>query len=297
MPQSAANQIHIDPFTECAKKNVLLVTLDTTRADCLGCYGNKTVKTPNLDALASQGLRIDNAYTPCPETFPAHSSILTGQYPFTHGVRNNTNYSLGPQNKTLAKLLHDAGWRTAAFVGATILDGKLGLESGVRRISRRYVFGSSKNGIERAVGESKAENVNYDFVKTGSTRFRSRRTIIRRGGSRGCIITMRISPTIRPSAWKSQFATDPYLGEISYVDEALGTIIQQLKARNIYDNTLIVVIGDHGEGRGEHNELYHGLWTYNGTLRVPIIISDPSTGRTAKVITGPASSVDIFRQF
>jgi arylsulfatase A-like enzyme len=226
-------------------------------------------------------------------TFPAHSSILTGEYPFSHGVRNNTNYSLGLDNKTIAEVLHDAGWRTAAFVGATILEGKLGLNQGFDEYHDDMYSGVQRTPTAAPWASRKAENVNYDFINWLNSLPREKE-----GESKGWFAWVHYYdphfPYDPPERWASRFANDPYLGEIGYMDEAFGKIVDELKSRNMYDNTLIVAVGDHGEGRGEHGELCHALWAYNSTLRVPLIISDPDSGRAAKVISGPASSVDIF---
>jgi len=273
-------------------RNVLLVTLDTTRADNIGCYGNAKISTPTLDGLASGGLRVQNTYASVPMTFPSHASMLTGQYPFTHGVRNNTHFTLGPSNITIAEVLHDAGWRTGAFIGATILEGRLGLNQGFDKYCDDMFSGIPKQQITTPWASRKAGNVNYDFMTWLDG------LPAQTGEDKGWFAWVHYydphfsySP---PEPYYTQYASDLYIGEIAYVDHELGLILDELKSRNLYDNTLVIAVGDHGEGLAEHNELFHALWAYNSTLRVPLIISAPENRGESSVIEGPASVIDVY---
>jgi arylsulfatase A-like enzyme len=282
----------LTPHPEPRHGNVLLITLDTTRADHLGCYGYPGISTPNLDALASEGIRFENAYTPCPMTFPAHSSIMTGQYPFTHGVRNNTNYSLGYDNTTIAEILSDAKYKTAAFIGSTILEGRLGLKQGFDNYYDDMFSGVEKTKVTTPWASRKAANVDYDFLNWLDNLPSDM------GDSPGWFAWVHYYdphyPYDPPEPYASKYKDNPYAGEIAYMDDALGKILDKLKEKGLYDKTLIIAVGDHGEGLGEHGEDFHSLLTYNSTLHVPLIISDPVTRGIANIDSRTVSSIDIF---
>lgn len=272
--------------------NVLLITLDTTRADSLGCYGNSEISTPNLDAIAAQGLLFENAYTTCPMTLPAHSSILTGRYPFTHGVRNNTHYLLSDENQTIAEVLKNKGYRTAAFIGSTILSGDRGLDQGFDKYCDNMFSGVEESEIETPWAARKAANVNYDF-KNWLVQYLSEKM----ESDKFFAWVHYYDPHYRyepEEPYLSEYAENPYYGEIAYVDEKIGEIIDLLKSNNLYDNTLIIIAGDHGEGLGEHGEDFHGIYCYDTTLKVPLIISAPEYRANAGRIATRVSNSNIY---
>jgi len=274
-------------------RNVLLVTLDTTRADCIACYGNMQVSTPNLDELASEGLRVENAYATAPMTLPSHASMLTGAYPFSNGVRNNTHFTLGFDNVTVAEVLHDAGWKTAAFVGATILLGRLGLSQGFDAYFDDMFSGISRREVTTPWASRKAANVNYDFLNWLDSLPQAEED-----NPPGWFAWVHYyDPHFAydpPEPYYTDYSFDLYLGEIAYMDHELGVILDELKSRGLYENTLIIAVGDHGEGLGDHGEVFHALWTYDSTLKVPFIISDPGTRGSPVVLDGPASVIDVY---
>jgi arylsulfatase A-like enzyme len=237
--------------------SVLLVTIDTLRADRLGCYGDRAAKTPHADALARAGVLFEAAYTPVPLTLPAHATILTGLLPPAHGVRGNGAFALGPRPPTLAEALSARGRRTGAFVGAFPLAARFGLARGFERYD---------DAVEKAPG------VHFEFAE-------------RRAGAVVAAATAWLSETPGPVfAWVHLFdphapydppppfggTGDPYRGEIAAADAALGTLLQAWDARP--EPSVVALTADHGEAFGEHGEESHGLFVYDTTLRVPLIL-------------------------
>ncbi len=243
-------------------RNVLLVSIDTCRADHLGCYGYKRPTTPNIDAVAQDGTIFKMALTPVPVTTPAHSSMFTGTYPPTHGVRLNTYDRLADSNVTLAKLLRDAGYQTAAFVGGFPLDSRFGLNQGFDTYDGRF---TEKNLSKRA-----AEDVSRPALAW-----------LEDHGKQPFFLFLHYYDAHYPyephPADTAPYADDPYAGEIAYIDHCIGRVLDRLRARGLYDNTLVIITGDHGEGLGEHGETAHGFFIYQSTLRVPLVIRAPGT--------------------
>jgi len=241
--------------------NVLLITLDTTRADRLGCYGYAKAKTPNLDALARNGVRFANAYTPVPLTLPAHASILTGLTPLAHGVRNNGSYFLSYDKTTLAEILRDKGATTGAFVASFSVDSRFGLDQGFDVYDDHFQEGSPFKALN---AERKAEQVLEAFSNWMS----------RIGGERFFAWVHFFDPHLPyspPSPYRENFADDLYDGEVAYMDFILGEVLRKIRERGILSRTLVVVAGDHGEAFGEKGEAGHGVFLYDMAVRVPLI--------------------------
>ena len=244
------------------RSNVLLITLDTTRADRLGCSGHAAARTPNLDALAESGVRFENAYSPVPLTLPAHCTILSGLYPLAHKVRNNGNYSLPGQVATLAEMLGRRGYQTSAFVSSFVLDSRFGLNRGFSVYDDDFASGSAKT--------YRSER-NAAAVFAAFSRWLA-------GRAQGRFFSWvhffdPHAPYDPPEPFRTRFAGNLYDGEIAYMDQAIGGIIALLKEKNLLENTLVVVAGDHGEAFGEHGEFGHQVFCYGENLRVPLIIS------------------------
>ncbi|MBI1785400.1 sulfatase-like hydrolase/transferase [Candidatus Sumerlaeota bacterium] len=266
--------------------NVVLITLDTTRPDHLGCYGAANARTPNIDALAARGVLFRNAFCQVPMTLPSHTSILTGLYPHHHGVRLNGPYRLADNIPTLAEILKTNGYTTAAFVSAFVLDSQFGLDRG---------FDVYDDAITRRA-EGDAER------RGGETEALAERWLAHVHGGPPFFLWLHLfdphMPYDPPPPYAEQFKDDPYDGEIAYADECVGKIVAALKQDGVEDSTMIVFTADHGEGLGEHGELTHSLFIYDTTLRVPLIIVPPS-GMSAGVwkkgsrAEGLAQSVDI----
>jgi len=270
-------------LTRNADQNVLLITIDTLRADALGCSGGRAA-TPNLDALAADGIRFDYAHTQAVITLPSHTSILTGLYPFQHGVRDNTGFRLQPRIDTMATLLQRAGYATGAFVGAFPLDSRFGLTRGFDVYDDHY--GETNHVVAFAMAERPA-----GAVVDVATQWIA-------GQRRKWFAWVHVfdphAPYRPPAPFDSRYAADPYSGEVAYVDSALGPLLSL--ARRQPRPTLIVVTGDHGEALGSHGEETHGLFAYEPTLKIPLIIDD--TGQRhpfrSAVTDLPARHVDIL---
>ena len=247
-----------------AKPSVVLVTLDTTRADRLGCYGRQGAGTPTLDALAARGVRFDEAWSAVPVTLPSHVSMMTGCYPVTNGVRDNGDTRYDGRVPTLATRFSQAGWATAAVVSAAVLDSTWGAGIGFGTYDDRFGGGSERNA--RAATDRALEIVDHL--------------------SRPFFLWVhyydahwKYEP---PPEFAARFKDDPYQGEISFVDSELGRLLAALEARGV--KPILVVAGDHGEGLGDHGERTHGIFTYRSTLRVPLLVAGPgiAAGRVEK---------------
>lgn len=240
--------------------NILLITLDTTRADHLGCYGYKGAKTPNLDRLASEGLRFANAYCPAPLTLPSHTSIFTGLEPVSHGVRNNGHY-LSPGISTVTEILKAYGYKTAAFVSSFSVDSRFGLERGFEVYDDTF---QAQLPFKTMNAERRAEDTFIKFAKWLENNWKNKFF---------CWVHYYDPhlPYDPPSPFKEDFKDRPYDGEIAYMDVYVGKIIESLKEKNILDRTIIIVAGDHGEGLGDKVEMGHGIFLYEETIRVPLI--------------------------
>ena len=240
--------------------NLLLITLDTTRADHLGCYGNKQARTPNLDRLAAEGWRFNRAYCSAPLTLPSHATILTGLEPVAHGVHNNGHY-LAAGIKTITEVLVDRGYKTAAFVSSFSVDSRFGLDRGFESYDDTFEENlpfKTNNAERRAEAtfarfsawlEKNYQNKFFSWVHYFDPHL----------------------PYDPPSPYKEDFASQPYDGEIAYMDFYLGKILEALKSKELLDKTIIIA-GDHGEGLGDKVEKGHGLFLYEETVRVPLII-------------------------
>jgi len=262
--------------------NVLLVTIDTLRADHVGAYGGQLGLTPTLDRFAAEGLRFETAYAHVPLTLPSHTSLVTGLYPTTNGVHDNgARLATKP---TLATALKTAGYRTGAFVGAFVLDARFGLNAGFDVYDDRMLGSSAGlNVVERS-----AEQV----LKPAADWITSAEMA---AGPWFAWVHLYDphEPYAPPEPYRSRYAADLYAGEIAYADASLGQFVDRLRAAKALDRTLVVVASDHGESLGEHGERTHGLFAYYATLRVPLIVWAPTVLRTA-VVRGATRLVDVM---
>jgi arylsulfatase A-like enzyme/Tfp pilus assembly protein PilF len=265
--------------------NVLLITLDTTRADRMGYSGYHNARTPNLDSLARNGIWFTNAFSSVPITLPSHCSIFTGTIPLYHKVRNNGNYFLSGKFDTLAEILKRHKYETSAFVSSFTLDSRFGLDQGFDIYNDRLVENNAQ--VKTFSSERPADMVFKDFSQRFEQNFN------KRFFSWVHFFDPHL-PYLPPEPYKSQFQSNPYDGEIAFVDEYVGKIIDLLKTKKVYENTLIVIVGDHGEAFGEHGEFGHQIFCYEENLRVPLIFI-ASKGLTGnKKIIGKTDIVDIM---
>ncbi|HEX4962183.1 MAG TPA: sulfatase-like hydrolase/transferase [Thermoanaerobaculia bacterium] len=267
--------------------NLLLVTVDTVRADHLGCYGDREAVTPWLDGLAKEGIRFAAASSTVPLTLPSHATVLSGLLPVHHGLRNNGAGSLPPGTATLATLLAGSGYRTGAFVGAFVLDRRFGLGQGFE-VYDDEIPRDPKAGVSLESERSGREVVDraLAWLKSGDDRKDGRPFFL------WVHLYDAHAPYTPPPAWAARHPGRPYDGEISEVDEQIGRLLTALDRQGLASRTVVAVAADHGESLGDHGELTHGLLLYEPTLHVPLILKAP--GRlTPKVVKTPVSLVDL----
>ncbi|HXO21484.1 MAG TPA: sulfatase-like hydrolase/transferase, partial [Thermoanaerobaculia bacterium] len=273
----------------CARRpaNVLLVTLDTTRADRLGCYGYSPAHTPRLDRLAAEGVRCADAVAAAPITLPSHSTILTGLYPPAHGVRDNGSYALGDDAVTLAERLKRAGYRTQAVVSALVLNRRYNLTQGFDGYDDDLWAEDEPKlfMIRSRPGPKTAERV-VDWLAAWA----------KETPRRPFFVWMHLFDAHQPytvkAAERIRYPTT-YDAEIAVLDAAVGRVLDELARQGILDDTLVVVTADHGESLGEHQEKTHAIFIYDATVRVPLLLRYPRRLPRGKVYAGPVRSVDI----
>jgi arylsulfatase A-like enzyme/Tfp pilus assembly protein PilF len=256
------------------KPNVLLVSIDTLRYDYLGCYGNRAVKTPHIDALAARGALFENAVAHAVVTLPSHASILTGLYPTGHGIHDNAGYRLEESQRTLAEIFSENGYETAAFVAAFPLDSRFGLTQGFGLYDDRY-------RSQRIVNEMAMPERRGDMVVAAASAW-----LESRGETPWFLFVHLYDPHFpyeAPEEHGRLYPTDPYAGEVSFVDEQVGLLLASLEVRNRLDDTIVLLTADHGEGLGEHEERTHGIFAYEATIRVPLLLAAPSIGGGTRV--------------
>lgn len=265
--------------------NVVLFTLDTTRADHLGAYGYPDIKTPTIDALAKGGVLFRRAIASAPITLPSHSSIMTGLYPPAHGVRDNGTFTLPDKVTTLAEVLHGEGYATGAFVGAAVLERRYGLTQGFdvydddfSQGRRRKLFMYAERRCDQVVTTALhwLEQHKHEKFFTWLHFYDAHAGY---------------NP---PEPWATEYEGRPYDGEIAYTDQCIGTVMDALRSWGLWNDTLIVVTADHGESLGEHGERTHGLFIYDATIQVPLIFHAPTRLPAGQVVDATVSSVDIL---
>jgi arylsulfatase A-like enzyme/Tfp pilus assembly protein PilF len=293
--------------------NVLLITLDTTRADHLSCYGPVApvydrrpgspasaaseeapvidrrysyAKTPNLDALAARGVRFIHAVSQVPLTLPSHACIFTGTYPEVHGLRDMGGFVLDPRQVTLATMAKQAGFRTAAFVGSKAVGRHFGLQQGFEVYDDQMTSGDLEGQLPGIFPERRAAVTTdhaLDWLKLhAEERF---------------FLWVHFydphEPYDPPEPYKTRYANDPYSGEIAYTDEQAGRLLEFLDQRRLRERTLVVVMGDHGESLGSHGEMTHGIFIYDDTVHVPLIVAGPEIP-AAKTLSSQARLIDVL---
>ncbi len=264
--------------------NVVLITLDTTRADHLGCYGYESANTSNTDRTARSGVLCEKAFAPTPLTLPSHTSILTGLYPYSAKVHNNGTYVLSESAKTLAEIFGENDYKTAAFLSAFPLDSQYGLDQGFEVYSDDF----SKGGRESSIFFQERSSYRTTDLATAW---------LRENKDNPFFMWIHYfdphKPYEPPEDYKSRYSGNPYDGEIAYMDENMGRLFGILKELGLKSDTLVVITADHGESLGEHGEDSHGFFTYNSTLYVPLIFSYPGVLPGGKRISVNTSVLDI----
>ncbi len=310
------------PSEAQSRPNVLLVTMDTLRADAVGVYGNDAAKTPTMDLLAQEGARFSLAMTAVPQTNPTHASIFTGMFPNRHGIFHHMASMLSPDVRPMAEILSDEGYTTAGHYSWVSFDPQYsGLERGFdtyerHTVDRGWPADQPTDWFEQLM-DSKADATSdgvlswaesgavepfftwihyndahwpYDPVAPYDTMFDQCDTCL--DGSLDSII--RIAEGYSPTPREASHLKGLYDGEVAFADQQLGRIIGWLREKGILDNTIVIVTADHGEGFGEKGLWSHQEVLYNTASRVPLIIRYPAVVPAGQVIEAPASSIDIL---
>ena len=274
-----------------AKPNVILITIDTVRADHLGCYGATNVQTPTLDALARDGVVFEHAISQVPLTWPSHAAILTGTYPFQNGVQDFTGQPLDARFRSVAQVFKQQGYATGAVVSAFVLDRSWGLARGFDFYDDAFapeVFQQKDIGlVDRKAGESITRALRW-LNAVG----------MQKTPARPFFFWLHLydphSPYDPPEPFRTQYRGHLYDGEIAYADHELGRLMAWLKQNRLYDRTLIVVLSDHGESLGDHGEKEHGFFVYNSTVHIPLIVKPPAgSGFRPGRVTRPVETVAV----
>ena len=269
-----------------ADLNLLVITLDTTRADRIGAYGYASAATPVLDRLAREGVLFEQATTSAPITLPAHSTIFTGRFPPAHGVRDNGGFYLDPAQLTLAEMLRERQVRTGAFVAAYVLDAKWGLDQGFDTYFDNFDLskyrGISLGDIQRPANEVVDEALAWLDGARGSRFF-------------GWLhLYDPHTPYEAPEPYRSRFEGRPYDGEIAFTDAQVGRVVEYLERHGLLDRTVVVIAGDHGESLGDHGEEAHGFFIYESVLRVPLLVRAPYASMRGRRVADPVRTIDVL---
>jgi choline-sulfatase len=267
-PDKTQSQVTRAATKPAAKPSVILITIDTLRADHVGCYGALTVKTPTLDALAHDGVVFERAISQVPLTWPSHAVILTGTYPFQNGVQDFTGQPLARNFRTVSQAFQQAGYATGAVISAFVLDRSWGLARGFDFYDDAFSAETFEKKDIALVDRRAVQSVAHAIAWLKKT------------PQRPFFLWLHLydphSPYDSPEPYRSEYRSHPYDGAIAYADHELGNLISWLKQNHLYDSSLIVALSDHGESLGEHGEDEHGFFVYNATVHVPLIVKPPA---------------------
>ncbi|HVQ30864.1 MAG TPA: tetratricopeptide repeat protein [Vicinamibacteria bacterium] len=265
-----------------AVRNVLLISIDTLRADHLGAYGFPRPTSPSIDALAREGVVFTGAHTPVPMTLPAHVSLLTGTLPPTHGLRDNLANRLPEGSLTLAEMLKARGFTTGAIVSSFVLDRRFGTSQGFDTYDDRFQAVHKIGDISERKGDETT---------------RQARAWLDEHKDRPFFLFVHFydphDPYEPPEPFASSWKEHPYEGEIAFADHCVGEVLEKLRQLGLFENTLVVLTGDHGEMLGEHGELNHGFFIYEGALHVPLIVRVPGATGMPRKVDLPVSLIDV----
>ena len=268
-------------------QTILLVTVDTLRADRVGCYGRRAAGTPAIDALASDGVRFDAAQTTAPLTLPAHASLLAGRTLPAHGVYDNGTFALPLEVPVLAEAFEKAGWATGAFVSSPVLARRYGLARGFARYDDEIRKPQGQSGI-----------VMYYDERAGTETVARALSWLAQQGDKPALLWVHLwephAPYVPPPAFASKHTDDPYQGEVAAADAALAELLAGIERAGRRGRLLAIATSDHGEGLGEHGEPTHGVFLYRQTMQVPLVVSGPAWGvRRDASIGEPVSLADV----
>lgn len=272
------------------KPNVLVITIDTTRADHLPVYGYKDVRTPNLESLVKNGILFRQCASVAPLTLPSHCSIMTGTYPTYHGVRVNGNTALSMENQTLAEAFAANGYETGAFVGAFVLDGRWGLNQGFQHYDDQFDLKKFKK-----LDLGMVQRPSNEVVDAAVSWLEGRK-------DKPFLAWLHFydphMPYAPPEPYRSEYASRGivglYDGEIAFMDSQIGRCLAWLDKNHLRERTIVAVIGDHGEGLGDHGEMTHGFFIYDYAVHVPFILSVPVPEMNGREISAQVRTIDLY---
>jgi arylsulfatase A-like enzyme/Flp pilus assembly protein TadD len=297
------------PPIGAAGMNVILVSVDTTRADHLGCYGHPKVRTPNIDRMAAEGVRFEECISSAPLTLPSHATMLTGSYPFVHGARDNGIFVIPDDNRTVAEIFKDAGYATHAEVAAIVLDAKYGVGQGFdtfggvpppeKKPAMRQ-FAQDPWDVELGEGPPEVAPVEPDVESDRKAGDVTRRgiEILTEEARLGRPFFLFLHyfdphwPHEAPEPFAGQYE-DGYYSEIAYFDHEFGRLMDALRGLGLAGRTLVILTSDHGEGRGQHGEYTHSLLLYDTTLHVPLIMWCPGQVPAGQVVEAQVRLLDL----
>jgi len=281
---AAALAFYRHPIRRDPGLSVLLVSIDTLRADALGCYGRRDAETPWIDRLAQGGVRFEQAHAHNVVTLPSHANLLSGRYPLEHGVRDNTGFRFPATQPTLATLLKAGGWHTGAFVAAFPLDSRFGLGQGFD------VYDDRLAGAETTTAFLVPE-------RTGTKTVAAAREWLEKVHGQRFFAFVHLYephfPYVPPEPFSSRFRSEPYHGEVAAADAALKPLLEPILTAGAAARTLVVLTSDHGESLGEHGEDTHGVFAYEATLRVPLIVYGPGI-ISPRTVRTPVRHIDVL---
>jgi len=280
---------YIVPRSKFPKANLLLISIDTMRADYLSCYAESGVKTPNIDRIAREGILFKNCSAQIPLTLPSHATLFTGRYPMSHGVYENIGYILPEKMTTLAEVLKKAGYTTAGFIGSVVIGSSTGIAQGFDLYDDTF-SPEEISAIKFGIAERRADKVVDSYINWQKDHL----------GDRFFAFVHLFDPHAPydpPEPYRSRYQKEkngPYRGEVAFTDEQIGRIYQFLKEKGLLKKTIIVISGDHGEMLGEHNEAEHGYFIYHSAINVPLIIRLPEGNYRGRKIEAQAGNIDIM---
>lgn len=286
---------------------IVFISIDTLRADRLPAYGYRGISTPNIDRLVADGVLFENAYTHSPQTLPSHTSILSGELPFEHGVRDNVGFQIRQDQRFVQHALKEAGFATAGFVSSYVLRRQVGFNQGfdhfddhLPAVSPEQPLGSVQRGGEQTMaaamrwvdGLAAAHEVPAAHKVTAAAREVTAAHEVPPHTS--FFLFTHIYEPHTPYTPPARFAkTDPYDGEVAYADEIVGKLLDHLRAKGLYEGATIVLFSDHGEGLGDHGEEEHGIFLYRETTHVPLIIKLPGSAGGGRRVAAPVQHIDL----
>lgn len=267
------------------RPNALLITCDTTVPEALSCYGKTLGTTPNIDALARDGIVFEHARAVAPFTLPSHASMLTGRYPVRHSVRMNGAMRLPERAETLAERARDAGYQTAAFISAVVLDREFGLDQGFEHYDAPAPPPDPRSRVAARRDGALTADLALEWLAKSDP-------------DRPFLVWLHLfdphAPCDPPAAFRSQGHGEAYLGAVAYMDHQVGRVLDLLRERGAYDETLVILVADHGEGLGRHGEDTHGPLAFDSTLAVPLVVKPSGDAQRGSRDARIASVVDVF---